>query len=84
MKTFFVVLTGIVAFLYLLNPTAGIFEFIPDNIPIVGNLDEAGATALIIATLGYFGIDFAHMFKRKEEDVKKETIKEAEFEEVEK
>ncbi len=84
MKTFFVVLTGVVAFLYIMNPTAGIFEFIPDNIPVIGNLDEAGATALIIAALGYFGVDFAHMFKRKESDVKKENIKEVEFEEVEK
>jgi uncharacterized membrane protein YkvA (DUF1232 family) len=83
MKTFFVILAGIFAFIYLLNPTAGFLEFIPDNIPVVGNLDEAGATALLIASLGYFGIDFAHLFKRKEE-VKKENIKEAEFEEVNK
>lgn len=33
---------------YILNPTAGIFEFLPDNLPLVGNLDEAGATALVI------------------------------------
>lgn len=84
MKTFFVVLTGIIAFIYILNPSAGIFELIPDVIPVVGNLDEAGATALLIASLGYFGIDFARMFKRKEDDIKKENIKEAEFEEVKK
>jgi uncharacterized membrane protein YkvA (DUF1232 family) len=83
MKTFFVILAGIFAFIYLLNPTAGFLEFIPDNIPVVGNLDEAGATALLIASLGYFGIDFAHLFKR-EAEVKKENIKEAEFEEVNK
>lgn len=41
----FVVILGVV---YLLNPTAGILELIPDNAPLVGNLDEAGATALII------------------------------------
>jgi hypothetical protein len=34
--------------LYIINPTAGFFEFIPDNIPLVGNLDEAGATAMLI------------------------------------
>jgi len=78
MKTFFVVLVGIIAFLYILNPTAGIFELIPDVIPIVGNLDEAGATALVIASLGYFGIDFAHMFKKKVD------IRETEFEEMNK
>lgn len=42
------VLGSIVAVIYLLNPTAGIFEWIPDNLPIVGNLDEAAATALLI------------------------------------
>lgn len=36
---------------YIFNPTAGIFELIPDNIPVIGNLDEAGATALVIASI---------------------------------
>ena len=34
--------------LYLLNPDFGIYELIPDNLPIVGNLDEAGATLLLV------------------------------------
>lgn len=46
-----VVLGGI----YLLNPTAGLFELIPDNFPIIGNLDEAAATALVIYGLQHFG-----------------------------
>ncbi len=71
MKSIFVVIVGIIMFFYILNPSAGLFELIPDNIPFVGNLDEAGATALLIATLGYFGIDFAYMFKRKEDNIKK-------------
>jgi uncharacterized membrane protein YkvA (DUF1232 family) len=33
---------------YLLNPGMGVLEFIPDALPMVGNLDEAGATALLI------------------------------------
>lgn len=37
--------------LYILNPTAGIFEFIPDNIPFIGNLDEGIAFALILSGL---------------------------------
>lgn len=41
----FGVILGIV---YLLNPTAGILELIPDNAPLIGNLDEASATALVI------------------------------------
>jgi len=33
---------------YILNPGLGFFEFIPDNLPFIGNLDEAGATMLLI------------------------------------
>ncbi|MBI9045867.1 MAG: DUF1232 domain-containing protein [Anaerolineaceae bacterium] len=31
---------AVASFIYMLNPTAGIFELIPDNIPVIGNLDE--------------------------------------------
>jgi uncharacterized membrane protein YkvA (DUF1232 family) len=34
--------------IYIINPGAGVIELIPDLIPFVGNLDEAGATALVI------------------------------------
>ena len=37
-----------VCILYILNPGLGIFELLPDNLPVLGNLDEAGATALVI------------------------------------
>jgi len=43
----FIYLTGLVSIIYLLNPTAGIIELIPDNIPFLGNLDE-GVAALLI------------------------------------
>ncbi|MDW8215506.1 MAG: DUF1232 domain-containing protein [Roseiflexaceae bacterium] len=33
---------------YLINPAAGVLEMIPDALPVIGNLDEAAATALII------------------------------------
>jgi len=36
--TFFVL--GVI---YILNPGAGVIEIIPDNLPIIGNLDEGGA-----------------------------------------
>jgi uncharacterized membrane protein YkvA (DUF1232 family) len=36
------------AVVYILNPGFGAFEFIPDALPIVGNLDEATATAILI------------------------------------
>jgi Protein of unknown function (DUF1232) len=41
------VLSGI----YLLNPTAGLFEFLPDNLPFVGNLDEGAASVLFLWAL---------------------------------
>lgn len=34
--------------LYLLNPTFGFFELIPDNLPVIGNLDEGAAAALLL------------------------------------
>ena len=33
--------------IYLLSPTFGIFELIPDFIPVVGNLDEGAAAILV-------------------------------------
>ena len=51
--------------MYLLNIGAGFIELIPDNIPLVGNLDEAGAAALLIMCLSYFGIDLTNIFKKK-------------------
>lgn len=47
-KNILTVIAGVVGAIYLLNPTAGLIELIPDNLPIVGNLDEAAATALVI------------------------------------
>ncbi len=37
--------------LYLVNPGWGVFEIIPDNIPGIGNLDEATAVALFLWAL---------------------------------
>ncbi len=49
-------LIGILAsVLFLLNLSAGFVE-IPDNLPIIGNLDEALATAILISCLSVFGI----------------------------
>ncbi len=54
MFVFFMFCFGIV---YLMFPTLGIFELIPDVIPVVGNIDEAGATLLIVNALNYWGLD---------------------------
>jgi hypothetical protein len=40
-------LASIIGFVYLLNPTGGLIEIIPDIIPFVGNLDEGAAMLLI-------------------------------------
>lgn len=42
-----VYLASVAGIVYLLNPTAGVFEFIPDNLPLVGNLDESVAAFLL-------------------------------------
>lgn len=62
MKKIIVIVTGLLAGLYLLNPGFGIFELIPDNIPLVGNMDEATATFLVISSLAFFGIDLKDVF----------------------
>jgi len=43
-----VYLLGLVGGVYILNPTLGIFELIPDALPIVGNLDEGVAVMMIL------------------------------------
>ncbi len=48
---------GVMSGLYLLNIGAGIVEFGPDNLPVVGNLDEIIATILLLRSLTYLGVD---------------------------
>jgi hypothetical protein len=62
MKKYLVAGIGILAGLYLLNPGFGLFEFIPDNVPFIGNLDEGGAAFLVLSTLAYFGYDIRDVF----------------------
>lgn len=64
--------SGILSALYLLNIGFGFAEFIPDNVPIFGNLDEAAATALLINCLAYFGVDIGHFLRRKNTETKPE------------
>jgi len=62
----FVLIVGSLAALYLINPTMGIFEFLPDNIPLLGNVDEATATLLLISALAFFGIKVPMFFQPKQ------------------
>lgn len=48
--------------LYLVNLSWGGLEFLPDALPFVGNLDEATATLLLLASMRYFGVDVIEMF----------------------
>ena len=55
---------GLMGFLYVLNPGAGIFELLPDALPLIGNLDEAGAVLLVIGALRYFGLDLSKFLSK--------------------
>ena len=44
------------AVIFLLNLSFGLVE-IPDNLPIIGNLDEVAASALLFSCLSYLGLD---------------------------
>ncbi|MBN2714041.1 MAG: DUF1232 domain-containing protein [Planctomycetes bacterium] len=66
-KNLLVLGLGALSFIYLLNPTFGLFELIPDNTPLVGNLDEAGAVILLMNCLRYYGIDITSLFSGKQE-----------------
>ncbi len=64
MKKIVVICLGLLSVVYLLNPTAGVFEILPDNLPFIGNLDEAAAVALLLMCLRYFGIELPDIFRR--------------------
>ena len=70
MKKTLIVIIGVLSGLYLVNPGFGVFEFIPDNVPLVGNLDEGMASFLLLSSLAYFDIDirdvFGNWWKRKQ------------------
>jgi hypothetical protein len=65
MKSILVAFAGFLALVYLVNPTFGVFELLPDNIPLVGNIDEATASMVLLGALRYFGYDLTDLFKRK-------------------
>ncbi|QPJ61898.1 MAG: DUF1232 domain-containing protein [Candidatus Nitronauta litoralis] len=72
MKSFLVAMAGLVSLIYLVNPGAGIIEIIPDNMPIIGNLDEGTAAAVLLAALRYYGVDLTGFLRKgiKEPDEK--------------
>jgi uncharacterized membrane protein YkvA (DUF1232 family) len=68
MKKIGIFLLGLFCLIYLLNPTAGIFEIIPDNLPVIGNLDEAAAVATLLMCLKYFGFELPDIFRRDKQN----------------
>lgn len=49
------IVAGVICLIYLINPTAGILELIPDNLPIIGNLDELAAATGLLGSLASIG-----------------------------
>ncbi len=47
--------TIILGGLYIINPSLGVIELLPDPIPIIGNLDEAAVMLLIFGAMRYLG-----------------------------
>lgn len=62
--------------LYLSNPGFGIFDFIPDNLPGIGNIDEVVATTIFLACLSRLGINILpHAAPRKTTVVDSHVVK---------
>lgn len=65
MKSLLVALLALLSAIYLLNPGFGQVEFINDLIPVIGNIDEATAMAVLLACARYFGFDLSKFFGRR-------------------
>ncbi len=65
LKEMIILALGALAALYLLNPTFGVFELIPDALPVIGNLDEAGATLILLSVFRYYGLDLERFFGKR-------------------
>ena len=48
---------ALLSLLYIINPTAGLWEILPDNLPLIGNLDELTASLILFNAFQYFGFD---------------------------
>ena len=54
LPSWLVYLFALVGLAYLFNPSFGLFELIPDALPIVGNLDEGAAALLFWSGLQHY------------------------------
>jgi hypothetical protein len=69
-KEMFILGLAAVALIYLIYPSLGVFELIPDAIPLIGSLDEATATLIILNTLRYYGVDLSRLYGRQKEQAR--------------
>ena len=53
---------------YLINPTAGVFELLPDNIPFLGNVDEGLVSYVLFSCIEYFRGRRIGIFSRKSDN----------------
>lgn len=53
MRNLTAIALGLLSIVYLINPTAGIFELLPDTIPFVGNIDEGLAAYVLFSCIEY-------------------------------
>jgi hypothetical protein len=63
-KDYLIAIIGLISAVYLLNFSFGITELLPDNIPLIGHIDEGLAMFFFYSSLSYFGITITSMFKR--------------------
>lgn len=70
LKEMMIIGLAIIAVIYLMYPSFGVFELIPDAIPVIGSLDEATATVIILNTLRYYGLDLARLYGRRNDEKK--------------
>ncbi|MSR41818.1 MAG: DUF1232 domain-containing protein [Phycisphaerales bacterium] len=60
----FAIFVLIVSGLYLINPGFGVFEILPDNIPLLGNIDEAFFTLAFVSALASLGVRLPFLTKK--------------------
>ena len=61
-KEMFILGLAFFAVVYMVFPTLGIFELIPDAIPLIGSLDEGAATLILLNTLNYYGFNVTNLY----------------------
>lgn len=62
MKKILAFLSGVLSVAYLILETFTIVD-----VPVIGNLDEATATIVLVAVLKYFGYDLTSFFGKKKD-----------------